>query len=167
MCNCLCYHLLSLKKKRGIPVLTNCNFLQHNWATYSMHDRQCQDQVGINRGELQSWLLSLKVADLQTVSFIITSCYEQSHSVTVLNGKKWPQTTITSSICVSMAMLAEDVIFFVETVILKIPDTSLIVCSLQTISLARFFLFACYKNGLVFVFFLHVLHKHVHVHVCM
>lgn len=99
MCNCLCYHLLSVEKEGDTSADKLCSFLQHNSATQHTYDWQRQDQVWINRSEMQSWPPSLKVADLQAVSFIITSCYEQSHILKwVVGGKKWPQTTITSSI---------------------------------------------------------------------
>lgn len=124
MCHCLCYHLLSVKKEGDTSADKLCSFLQHNPATHCTYDWQRQDQVWINRSEMQSWLPSLKVADLQTVSFIITSCYEQSHSVTFLNGwlveKMTPNYNYKQHFCSHVHANRTHVIFFVCTVILKI-----------------------------------------------
>lgn len=66
-----------------------------------------------------------------------------------------PNYNYKQHLCVHGHASRRHVIFFVDTVILKIPDTPLIVCSLQHnlgLTLPDFFCLLVYKNGLVFIY---------------
>lgn len=127
MLNCLCYHLLFMKKGGNTSADKPCSVLQHNSTLYRTYVLQHQAQVWFNLVDSchLKWLIC------RLFPFFISSCYKQSQSYTLkqlVGGKIWPQTTITSSVYALMAMLAEDVIIFVYTVILKIPNTCVLNC---------------------------------------